>query len=350
MYRRTPSVAGAVAVAIVGLTVGSAPDAEQRATASEDLLQATMGLSTTELRQLRAGNGVVKSLESGARQELVLLGVIPIRMRSDEFINRFRDIERFERGPGIPQIGRFSTPPRLEDLASLTVPIDDVRALQLCRPGDCDVKLSAEAMQRLHAQVRWTSPTATQQANEAIRRMLLDLVLAYQARGNEALGRYDDGTQTLRVTDEFNALLAQSTVAPVPVPALLTYLRDFPSNRPKDAEEFFYWALAEFGLKPTIRLNHVVIYPLVGAPSGVAYAIATKQIYASHYLHTTLELRFLLNDAAVEGQRFYLVSVVRSRNDGMTGFTGSLLRPIISRRSRSGVRRYLEYVKRQMER
>ena len=336
-------------VAIVAIALRGAPHAAQTGSASENLLQGKMAVSATELRQLRSGSAVVKSLESSARQELVHLGVVRIQKRSDEFIARFRDIDRFERGPGIPQIGRFSTPPRLEDLASLTVPVDDVKALQRCHPGDCALKLSADAMHHLRAQVQWSSPTATRQASEAIRRMLLDLLLAYQARGNEALWRFDDGTQSLPVAEEFNALLSQPTLAPVPIHALLSYLRDFPSNRPKDSEEFFYWAVVEFGLKPTIRLNHVVIQPLGGAGAPVAYAIATKQIYASHYFHTTLELRFLLDDISAGAPAFYLVSIVRSRNDGMTGFGGSLLRPIISRRSRNAVRGYLEYVKRQVE-
>ena len=34
----------------------------------------------------------MKSLESSARQELVHLGVVPIHKRSEEFIERFRDI------------------------------------------------------------------------------------------------------------------------------------------------------------------------------------------------------------------------------------------------------------------
>ena len=40
---------------------------------------------------------------------------------SSRFVDRFRDIERFERGPGILQIGRFCSAPRIEDLASLTL-------------------------------------------------------------------------------------------------------------------------------------------------------------------------------------------------------------------------------------
>ena len=347
---RTPSIAGVLIVAIVGTTAARAPQAERGATPAEDLLHGRMELSAADLRELRAGTAVVKSLEAGARQEMAALGVVSIDLRSDEFITRFRDIEKFERGPGIPHLGRFSNPPRIEDLASLTLPPEDVKALQRCRPGDCNLKLPAEAMNRLRAEVNWASPAAAREANEAMRRFLLELVLAYQTRGNEALGRYDDGPQPLPIAEQFSALLAQPSVVPVQIPALLTYLRDFPRNRPKDAEEFFYWANVEFGLKPTIRISHVVIQPLSGAPSNVSYAIAIKQLYASHYFHTTLELRFLINRTTSDKRGFYLVSVIRSRNDGMTGFTGSLLRPVINRRGRSGVRRYLEYVKGQMER
>ena len=333
-----------------GTTVTRAPHTGQTAISADDLLQRRMGLTATELREVRGGAAVVKSLESSARHELAHLGVVGIRLHSDEFIKRFRDIERFERGPGIPQIGRFSDPPRLADLASLTLPTEDLRALQTCRPGDCDLKLSAEAMHRLRTQVNWTSPDAARQANDAMRRLLLDLVLAYQARGNEALGRYDDGAKPMLIAEEFKALLTRPHLGPVPAQALVTYLSEFPRGRPQNAEEFFYWSIVEFGLKPTIRINHVVIYPWTEAASTVAYVIATKQIYASHYFHTTLEWRFLLNHAAADARGFYLLSLIRSRNDGMTGVAGSLLRPIISRRSRSAVRRYLEYVKGQMER
>ncbi|MYK86982.1 MAG: hypothetical protein F4018_00710 [Acidobacteria bacterium] len=105
-------------------------------------------------------------------------------------------------------------------------------------------------------------------------------------------------------------------------------------------------------MKPTIRLNHVTICPLPDRLStGVAYAIATKQLYASHYFHTTLELRFLLDRTDADGREgSTLISITRSRNDGMTGFRGLFLRPIIRRRSRDAVRNYLEHVKRQVER
>jgi hypothetical protein len=135
------------------------------------------------------------------------------------------------------------------------------------------------------------------------------------------------------------------------VPAFIAYLDDYPRGRPAGAEDFFYWSVVDFGLKPTLRLIHVTIYPMDDRPrSDVAYAIAIKQLYASHYFHSALELRFLVDDGRVARPGFYLLSITRSRTDGMTGFTGSFLRPIISRRSRNGVQRYLEHVKRQVER
>jgi hypothetical protein len=212
------------------------------------------------------------------RQELAHWGVVYIQATPERFIERFRDIERFESGPGIPRIGRFSVVPRLEDLAALTLPAEDVEALERCRPGDCDVKLSAAAMRRFRAQVNWSSPNAARQADEVFRQMFLDLVRGYQTNGNDALGRYDDGDQTLPVADAFRALLAGSDLLPAPVPALIAYLEDDPRGRPTASEDFFYWSVVDVGLKPTVRVNHVTIDPLADSQSSdVAYAIAIKQ-------------------------------------------------------------------------
>jgi hypothetical protein len=248
-------------------------------------------------------------------------------------------------------IGRFGGSPRLADLQALTLPAADVPALPTCRPGACDVKLSETAMRRFRNEVGWSSSGAARQANELIRTMILELVLAYQANGNAALGRYDDGREPLPVADQFRALLAAADPLPAPVPALLAYLDTYPRGRPAGVEDFFYWSVVDFGLKHTIRVSHAMIYPLAANSPGVVYAIAIKQLYASHYFHTTLELRFLVDDDRRAGRRgTSLISIMRSRSDGMTGFKGWLLRPIISRRSRAAVGGYLEHVKRQIER
>jgi hypothetical protein len=136
-----------------------------------------------------------------------------------------------------------------------------------------------------------------------------------------------------------------------PASGLMAYLEEYPRSQPSGAEDFFYWSMVDFGLKPTVRVNHVIIYPLAGGPSGVSHVIAIKQLYASHYFHTTLELRILVEDERRADRRgFYLLSITRSRIDGTSGLKGSLLRPVISRRSRNAVHSYLEHLKRQVER
>jgi hypothetical protein len=318
----------------------------------DSLLSQKLSFSAADLRAIDTGSAVIKSLDTPIREELAHIGAVYLDAPSGRFVERFRDIVRFESGPGIPQIGRFGSPPMLEDLASLTLPPTDITTLRTCRPGDCDVKLSAAAMRRFRDEVDWSSPNAASQADDVTRKMIFDLVRAYQTEGNAALGHYDDGDEPLPVAEQFRALLASSDPLPVPVPELLAHLDDYPHGRLAGAEDFFYWTVVDFGLKPTIRVNHVTIYTLGGRPppSGVRYAISIKQLYASHYFHTTLELRFLVDDDRRAGDGASLISITRSRNDGMTGFKGLFLRTIVRTRSRDAVRGYLDHVKRQVER
>ena len=350
--RRLPGPPGLLVLAWATALAAVVPLAAQSGSSVGRFLNETIGFSIDDLRGLDRGSAVIRSLDTPVHQELAHVGVVHLDVPPDEFVDLFRDIERFERGPGIPQIGRFGSPPRLEDLQSLTLPAEDVEELPKCRTGDCQVKLSADALTRFRTEVDWSSADAGRQASELAREMVLDLVRAYQAEGNTALGAYVDDDDPLLVAEQFRALLASRDPLPAAVPELLHYLGDYPRGLPGGADEFFYWTVVDFGMKPTIRVNHVVIHPLAERSStGIAYAIATKQLYASHYFHTTLELRFLVDRIDRAGRAAStLISVTRSRNDGMTGFRGWFLRPIIRRRSRDAVRHYLEHVRRQVER
>jgi hypothetical protein len=46
----------------------------------------------------------------------------------------------FRKVPQIVELGVFSNPPRLEDLAGLTIDAADLDALEDCKPGNCAVK------------------------------------------------------------------------------------------------------------------------------------------------------------------------------------------------------------------
>lgn len=308
------------------------------------------GFSAPDLRARDEGAAVVKSLETPVRREIAHFGVVYIDAPADRFVDQFEDIEKFEHGPGVPQIGRFSVPPRLEDLASLKLPPKDVAALAACHPGDCNVKLSAASMIRFQNRVNWSSPDESRQADAVARELIVELVRAYQENGDAALATYDDSEEPSSVAEQFRVLLTNGHPLPLPVPELMAYLETYPRGRPAGAEEFFYWSVVDFGLKQTLRVNQAIVYPLPNRPSGVSHVIAIKRIYASHYLNATLELRFLVHAArAPDNRGFYLLSLTRSRIDGTSGFGGSLLRSLINRRSRNAVRGYLEHLKQQVE-
>jgi hypothetical protein len=65
-----------------------------------------------------------------------------------------------------------------------------------------------------------------------------------------------------------------------------------------------------FGLKPTFRIVQKIVYREARAEEPV-YAVAEKQLYASHYFQTAVALTVCFKDAQRPG--FYVVTV-KGRN------------------------------------
>jgi hypothetical protein len=128
-----------------------------------------------------------------------------------------------------------------------------------------------------------------------------------------------------------------------PMPDLLRYLLEYPSASLDGASDFFYWQEAQFGLKPTIRINHLIVQERPGAT-----VIASKMLYASHYFWTALELRVLLPDPS-RGSGFWFVTISRSRSDGLSGFVGRLIRGRVRNEAAKGVLAVLNATKSGLE-
>ena len=142
--------------------------------------------------------------------------------------------------------------------------------------------------------------------------------------------------------------MIQSLDFPAYFPRLYAFLNDYPAARIPGAEEFFYWSKVDFGLKPMVRLNHVVIYE----PSenmSVRYAVASKMLYTSHYFNTGIEMKLLVVRPDSPGA-YYLVSNNQSRSDGFTGLTGFFAGRSIRGKAREGLETYLASVTTNLER
>ena len=128
------------------------------------------------------------------------------------------------------------------------------------------------------------------------------------------------------------------------MPDLLKYLLEYPGSPLSGSTDFLYWQEAHFGLKPTIRINHLVIQDRPGQT-----VIASKMLYASHFFWTALEQRILQPDPA-RGSGFWFVTISRSRSDGLKGFIGRLVRGRVRSEAQKGTEAALTLTKARLER
>jgi hypothetical protein len=313
-----------------------------------DFLERRLEIGDEEWAAIQAGRPVVKLRKGGAPSETRLMGVVRIDGSPEELVERYRDIVAFESGTGVLQIGRFSEPPRVEDLAALTFDQEDIEDVKKCRPGDCAIKMS-EPMMSAFREIAWEEPDAVEKANRLARTMIVDFLESYRSGGNQALGVLHDKKKPFLVRRQFEEMMVDPDL-PVYLPDLSRFLLDYPSAALPDlkgSEEFFYWSKVQFGLKPLIRLSHVVIWqPPAAEP--VKYVLASKMLYATHYFNTGVELKFLAQ-APESPRSYYLVVGNRSRSDGLTGLPGALLGGKIRGEAREGLERYLRAVKSKLE-
>lgn len=333
-----------VVVFILTLIFGLFTNAQEPPQTLTAFLQARIGLTTKELTGVRRGEVIAKILPSEQR-EVAVFGVVLVKASPDFFVERFRDIESYKKGTSVPLVKKFSDPPRIQDLGPLKIDRKDFDALKKCRIGNCDVKLSAAAIERLEKEIDWDAPDAAEQVNELARVSLLEYVTRYLAGGNRALSEYNDKKKPLRIAEQFDAILKASPYIYEYEPEFYEYLRVYPAKHLDDSDDFLYWSKEKFGLKPVISVTHVSIYRRPGTGHTL---IASKQIYASHYFEASLGLTAVVA-AQTEEPSFYLLYLNRSRSDALYGGFSGLARGHVKRSARSGLLENMEKIKLSIE-
>jgi hypothetical protein len=302
-------------------------------------------LSPADHERLLQGEPVTMLLPADASKEVAIFGAVWINAPIPSYVAAVKDIERLEKGPNFLVTRKISDPPRLEDFAQLTLPPEDVEDLKTCKVGDCELKLGEEALRQFQKQVDWTKPLpqATAQAETLFRAMAFEYVNRYRKAGNSALAAYRDSGRPTFVAEEFKTMVDQMPLLTDYLPQLKAYLLEYPKASLPGSQSFLYWQSAKFGLKPTIRINHVV---MVEQPAGAA--VVTKMLYANHYFWTAIELRVLVADPA-RGKGFWFVSVSQSRSDGLGGYLGPLIRGKVRDEAQKGTEAALRAAKALLE-
>jgi hypothetical protein len=311
-------------------------------------LKAQMQLSDDEWETLDLGKPMVKTLPASMKREVITAGGIRIvRAPLAPFVARFTTLEGFRTSQFIKQIAKFSPDPRLSDLDPLLVEDDDVDALRRCRAGSCDIQLSLDDIQRFNTEVNWRGPGASAQAKELYKAVLLARLTAYRSGGAPKLAPYNDQKAPVPLAAETRALLDAQPSLLDGEPAFAAYLKEFPARSSPNVLDFFYWSKEEFGFRPVVGLNHVSVHT---APDSGAVTIVTIQIYSSHYMDSQLSISRMVPAPGGPEAGFYWLYSNRSRIGSLSGMLGSLARPIVQRRARSGLSRSLLQTKQRMER
>ena len=318
------------------------------ATALDQFLSRELLAKPAEITRIHEGRPYVTLLPSTQDREIVVGGVVKIAAPAEQTVAAIRDIEKFESGAGFVQTRRLSNPPTLNDLAAYQVDPKDLESLRRCKPGSCEVKLTRETLSLLQA-INWSEPDVRNRVSALARQAAFEYVQAYRRGGNSALAVYTDAERPTFVEKEFEEMVQRASELPSRLPQLMQFLLEYPKVANRAAfEDFTYWSVADFGLKPVFRLNHVVIHK-VPQPAPVRFAIATKQLYANHYFHTALEVRALI-DAAPDAKAHYMVVLNMGRSDGLTGLFGGLVKSKAQAGARDGMVKALNATREAVER
>jgi hypothetical protein len=308
------------------------------------------GLSQDQIAAIRGGQGVAKTLISRTPAEIFVLGVIYINAAPETYVKFANDFDRLRKIPGYIAVEPFSTPPQLSDLKGFALDSDDAKALKNCKSGDCQIQLPASTMEELKQSINWSAADVDEQVNQFLQKMAVQRLLAYQKEGNRVLGAvYNDKREPTNVADQFKYMLSHSSALEKGLPDFYNYLLAYPESKPPNVENSFYWDNVKFGLKPTLRILHVVTLHGNSAEQP-AYVVAEKQLYSSHYFETALDLTFCIrgtDDSQKNG--FYLVKVMASEQAGLTGMKGSIVRRVAVGKSVSSLQTTLVGIKSALE-
>lgn len=322
--------------ALVCLTASNAW-AQSSAGEFQRILNEKATFEAADFAALEQGHTIVKLTPITDKREVALSGLVGLRTNADQFLRSYLDGLTHQNNQTVLEAGRFGSAPDVADLQQLTIDDRDIEDLKACVAGDCEIKLSANMIERFRREVNWQAPDYQAQATQLLKMMLVEYVRDYVSRGPAALIEYNDKRNGVRLADEQQALGSASGY-------LNDLLRDAGSGM-RLVEDTIIWSKFKFGLKPVLVINHVRAYR-DEREHGPQVLVSSNQIYANHYFTSSLSLTAFVN---LPGTTPYLVYENRSRTDGLVGPFSKIKRGVIEKKSVAGLKSILEHSKMRLE-
>jgi hypothetical protein len=322
---------------LVSPVIGSGIPSRDKLAKPDKFFHEFIGLNDDQIREIREGKAIAKILDSPTADQVFVFGSVYINSTPELYLKFASDLDALRKLPSYIALRKFSDPPQLSDLTGFTMDEKDFEQLKNCKPSHCEVQLPTEAMEEFQRSVNWSAPDANDQANRLAQQMALQALLNYEQGGNAALGTYRDKNHPAVVAETFASLLNRSEALPVYLPELREYLLNYPKADARNIQSEFYWEKVNFGLKPTLRVVQAIVYQ-GDSPERPAYAVAVKQLYASHYFESALDLTVCVkDDEHPAGPGFYLITLKGSQQAGLTGLKGGIVRKVAVDKTRSSL-------------
>ncbi|HSE31174.1 MAG TPA: hypothetical protein VLA93_06325 [Pyrinomonadaceae bacterium] len=310
---------------------------QTRSWTAQNLLPENASFSEADLAELQLGEPIATRLTPRHKEEVAVYGVVRVQAPPEVFLQSFLDTLATKSNPAILEIGRFSSLPTFDDLKTLTLETGDIEDLKKCVVGNCELKLSAEMIDRFQKSVDWESSDYAAQATKVYKLMLLDYVRDYLNRGDRALIEYTDKPKTVSLLDGQRALLESLPIA----------VAEAGQNGLVPIENTIVWSKIKFGLKPVLAINHTLIFKSQ-QKVGPQILVLSKQIYANHYFDASIALTGLTRNLSGSDE-YYLFYENHSLADGLRGLFTGIKRRLIEHEAVGGLRTVMQQTKIRLE-
>jgi hypothetical protein len=339
------STTWAILVAVLPVMLASPPVAVNQSVDPFTFFQPSVTLDPDDHRQLDSGAPITRILPSEDR-EIAIFAAVRVDADNDRLLAWMRKVEQLKKSSYVLAIGRFSDPPRIEDLAGLRLDEEDLSEALSCRPRNCGLKLSGDEMRQLQRAVAAAGHDWKPALQLAFRGVVLQRVKTYLTDGQSAVPPYENDGNPVWPDKRFRLVLAHSTFLTARAPAFVEQLQNYPALSSSDVESFVYWAKERLAGKAIISATHVNI--LRGRqPDAPGVLVAGKQLFATHYINAALGITAMVGGPPAPGR--YLVYLNRSDVDALGGMFGGVVRWFVERRVKAEAAEVLQGLRRRLE-
>ena len=292
----------------------------------------SLSISASDRAQLNRGNPFAHALPTKG-SEVAMIAAIPVNVNGDRLVAWERQVAQMKKEASVLAVGRFSDPPRIEDLAGLELDDGDVAAIRSCRPQNCEIKLAGAEMAQLQRAEKEAKGDPREAVQEAFRQIVLNRVQQYQATGE--IPSDEDHHTPVQPSSRFAVLLDHTPFLEDRLPELTAVLKDFPSKPEPGVESLFYWSKEHLARKSMVSVTHesIVRYHDPGIPDTLVVA---RDVFCSHYINASLSVTALMRGEG-NGPN-YLVYVNRTEVDVLHGVLAGLVKHSIEGRLKNATK------------